>query len=253
MNPDFVICGVEHSGTTLISDLFRQSPHFDAGFEVGVLLCPSPRTFPTLQPFADNLLAGWGISEEDRAYCCDTDRYEAFYDRLKCKSSILKSPDVRIFDKTPRYFEQLGPCLDKVPVPFVASYKDPRAIVGSDFKRCGTSDFFGWFDEYCEAKLAYLMDIYHQHQDQQDNDRVLFVALEHLAFAPQDTVRTLFDHVGADFETDYMVMKNLRYDNTRANIITPEIVMEYRDTLGPDHIRAVEDAFSALKDWFYQI
>ena len=32
---DFLVCGVEHSGTTLVSDLFRQIPHCESGFEVG--------------------------------------------------------------------------------------------------------------------------------------------------------------------------------------------------------------------------
>lgn len=33
MQPTLVICGLEHTGTTLISELFRQIPHIDSGFE----------------------------------------------------------------------------------------------------------------------------------------------------------------------------------------------------------------------------
>lgn len=251
MSIAFVICGVEHSGTTLISDLFRQAPQFDAGFEVGVLLCPTPRAFPELDPFADNLLDGWGINAADRDYCCDTDQYDIFYDRLKERSGVLRNKSVRIFDKTPRYFEHLGACLDRFPGPFIASYKDPRAIVCSDFKRSGTDDFFAWLDGYRDEKLYYLQDIYHQHQNEEANDRVHFVALEELAFRPEASVQTLFAHVGADFNPDYLVMKHLRYEHTRANTITPGIVMEYEDILTADQIHAIEDAFADLEAWFF--
>ncbi|TVS07098.1 MAG: hypothetical protein EA413_01985, partial [Cyanobium sp. PLM2.Bin73] len=64
---DFIICGLEHSGTTLGSDLFRQVPGCDSGFECGVLLCTTPRDFAGNQPFYQNMLAGWKITEGDLA------------------------------------------------------------------------------------------------------------------------------------------------------------------------------------------
>ena len=47
----FIICGPEHSGTTLISDIFRQVPGLDSGFEVGVLLADTPVSSRLLSRF----------------------------------------------------------------------------------------------------------------------------------------------------------------------------------------------------------
>ena len=40
-----IICGMEHSGTTLVSDLVRQTGAYESGFEIGVLLEDSPKAF----------------------------------------------------------------------------------------------------------------------------------------------------------------------------------------------------------------
>ncbi len=90
MMPKFVIGGVEHSGTTLLSDIFRQVPGLDSGFEVGVLLCNTPKEFRTFKPFIDQMPAGWGLTEEDLDYICDTDSFQDFYERLYEKSQIIK-------------------------------------------------------------------------------------------------------------------------------------------------------------------
>ena len=54
----FVICGVEHSGTTLISEIFRQVPMLDSGFETGVLLSETPSQFLQEMPFATTYRRG---------------------------------------------------------------------------------------------------------------------------------------------------------------------------------------------------
>ena len=66
----FLICGLEHSGTTMASDLFREHPEVDSGFECGVLLCDNPSDFLTLTPFRNHMAVGWGINEEDLTYAC---------------------------------------------------------------------------------------------------------------------------------------------------------------------------------------
>jgi len=57
----FLICGLEHSGTTMVSDLFREHPLADSGFECGVLLCNTPSEFLTFEPFCRHMYVGWGI------------------------------------------------------------------------------------------------------------------------------------------------------------------------------------------------
>ncbi|NEP37811.1 MAG: sulfotransferase [Okeania sp. SIO2H7] len=157
----FAICGLEHSGTTLLSDIFRQVPELDAGFEVGVLLGKSPKEFPNVQPFYKNMLSGWEITEEHLAAICNTNSFPEFYAGLEKKSKVLKPTAKNIFDKTPRYFARIFECYNKIEVPFIATYKDPRSLVFSDFKRTGKGkEFVVWYEEYKKPKLRYLGNIY---------------------------------------------------------------------------------------------
>ncbi len=161
MIPKFVICGVEHSGTTLLSDLFRQVHGLDSGFEVGVLLCDSPKEFRHFEPFITNMKSGWGITDEQLDYICDVETFVEFYVRLKEASSIIDK-NSEIFDKTPRYFHSLSKCIQKVECNFIATYKDPRSIVYSDFKRVKVKNFYKWYEQYKLAKLRYLSRIYEE-------------------------------------------------------------------------------------------
>ncbi|MEO0927718.1 MAG: hypothetical protein AAFY63_17790, partial [Cyanobacteria bacterium J06643_13] len=74
----FVICGLEHSGTTLLSDIFRQIKGLDSGFEVGVLLSELPRNFSKVQPFYKNMMGGWQIEKDTLENICDTDSFTEF-------------------------------------------------------------------------------------------------------------------------------------------------------------------------------
>ncbi|MDA3857602.1 MAG: hypothetical protein PF480_05060, partial [Roseovarius sp.] len=149
----FLICGLEHTGTTLISDLFRQVPQLDSGFECGVLLRDSPAQFRDLKPFVSNMKAGWGITEADLDFCCAAPDFPTFYARLMDASTVI-APDTRaIFDKTPRYLSELSSVLGRCECPVVISHKDPRAIVCSDFKRTKGVSFDDWYEGYRTLKL----------------------------------------------------------------------------------------------------
>src|SRR5271163_4649484 len=108
----FVICGREHSGTTLLSDLFRQVPGIDAGFEVGVLLRPSPKEFEGFDPFFTNMLGGWKLTTEELAEACHAENFDGFYARVKALSKVLRPGTTDIFDKTPRYLSRLDDCMN---------------------------------------------------------------------------------------------------------------------------------------------
>ena len=248
----FVICGVEHSGTTLVSDLFRQDPHVDSGFEVGVLLGSTPRRFPRTLPYARNILQGWNITSTELACCCGTDSFEEFYVRLKDLSRGLKAPTARIFDKTPRYLAYLDSCLKKVSVPFVVTYKDPRAIVFSDFKRSGQQNFDRWFEEYALLKLGYLQQLYaHYRSRAARSRRVLRVSLEHLCLHPRTASEQLFSHCGEKFSLKYLLFENSRFLGDRAASISPRLPFEYLTSLTSEQNRSILRLFSDLDEWFY--
>ena len=247
----FVICGMEHSGTTLISDLLRQVPGVDSGFEVGVLMAASPRDFPALQPFAQNMLAGWGITQEQFLHCCDTDTHPEFYRRLKKTSGAPIADATVMFDKTPRYIANLRNCMTRSPVPIIAAHKDPRAIVFSDFKRAKTEDFDGWYDDYMDPKRRYFAACYNSWKAYAKDPRMTSVALEALAFDARNTMERLFDHVGLTFRLEYALLSNLRFKNTRANFVSADIAFEYKKTLTAAQERQIRTDFGTFDRWFY--
>jgi hypothetical protein len=259
MTIKFVICGLEHSGTTLLSDIFRQSPELDAGFEVGVLLGNTPQDFPGIQPFYSNVSNGWQINEEQLEAICNTDSFDKFYEGLKAKSDVLKPNVQHIFDKTPRYFQKIFECYGKIQVPFIATYKDPRSIVFSDFKRTGKGlTFETWYQDYKTPKLRYLKSIYvgsylpwKSTANNVNAAKILCISLEEICLNARQSMDAIFSHVGMEFKIDYLLMKNLRYSHTRAPEISSRIPFEYLDAFSEDQRAQISEDFSELADWFY--
>jgi len=252
MSVQFIVCGLEHTGTTLLSDLFRQVPGLDSGFEVGVLLSESPSSFSGLEPFATNMLEGWGITRDDLNICCAQSDHDLFYHELKKRSTVLAEDCTMMFDKTPRYLRQLSVCLQRTRLPFVVSYKDPRAIVHSDYKRAGSVDFFEWYEGYKPGKRQYVSMCYKQHQINKDNPRVEFVSLEELALNARSSMERLFNHVGHEFSLDYVLLNGLRYKNTRSNAVSIPIAFSYLADFDKQKTDLIEEDFADFSDWFYR-
>ncbi len=249
----FVVCGLEHSGTTLISELLRQVPGVDAGFEIGALLGGSPREFPYLEPYAEHLRKNWNLSEQTFSHCCDTNSFATFYRRLKAATTVLRPGTKVMFDKTPRYLSRLSECMDKVAVPFIIAYKDPRSTVYSDFKSSGQESFDAWFEGYAPAKLGYMRLHYGEFQraKAKADKRVCPVRLEELCLNPRATCTRLFAHVGAHFHAGYLAFRQERYPNTRAGSITVGAPFEYITGLGVARCQRVARVFGEFDDWFF--
>jgi hypothetical protein len=249
----FVICGIEHSGTTLLSDLFRQVGGLDSGFECGVLLCRSPREFPNLQPFFGNILNGWKIDEAALRACCETDDFSEFYRQLAANSKVLDESVNAIFDKTPRYLSVLSECLSRTPAPFLCTYKDPRAIVYSDMSRAKPASFEAWYDTYFRTKKVYLAKIYAEitKRSQDREQRVLTIRLEDVCLNARETLERAFAFVGLRFSPHYVAIENKRYAHNRDNSISARIPFEYRLRLTRKQIATIERDFSAFAHCFY--
>jgi hypothetical protein len=249
----FVICGIEHSGTTLISDLFRQIKGVDAGFEVGVLLCDTPRAFRKFVPFSQNILKGWEVTPAELDHCCDTDQFGEFYQRLLAACKTVAAGTTITFDKTPRYLSSLDACMAKVDVPFIVSYKDPRAIVYSDFVRAKADSFDNWFRQYLPLKLKYMKSLYNQYKAaiEQREARTCFIALEDLCLKARESCDRIFAHVGHEFKLEYLVLQNLRYEHNRSTSISASIPFEYRKAFAPHVQQTIRTEFAACENWFY--
>lgn len=247
----FLICGMEHTGTTLISDLFRQIPGLDAGFECGVLLDDTPARFRDRQPFAENILSGWGITQSEFDHCCDAPDFTEFYTRLLIVSTVLEPGTKGIFDKTPRYLAHLDVVLARSDVPVIISHKDPRAIVCSDFKRAGIDDFDAWYDGYRKAKLRYVQTCYNHFMAHRDDPRVTTVGLEDLAMNARATMERMFAHAGFQFELGYAIIGKLRYENVKNRTVSADIAFEYKARLSRAAQDRIMSDFGQFEAWVY--
>lgn len=256
MLPKFVICGVEHSGTTLLSDIFRQVKGLDAGFEVGVLLCNTPREFRTFKPFIDQIPEGWGVKEEKLDYICDTDSFNDFYEMLYEESTVISKP-CEIFDKTPRYAWGIEKCLNNFDKKYIFTYKDPRALVWSNYKRYRMDlSLEQWGVEYLSTAKKYWMTIYENYKKIKEkkigNDNILTVSLEEITLNTKQTIKNIFAFIDLPFSIDYLFLKNLRYPHTKADYISVKITFEYKLYLKKSQIQLIEKELSELKEWFYE-
>jgi hypothetical protein len=247
-----VICGLERSGTTLVSELLRQVPGVDAGFEIGVLLGDTPRDFPGLAPYATELRTHWDLTTPTLAFCCDTEDFAEFYRRLQSATPVLRPGTQAMFDKTPRYATRLRDCMDKIDVPFIVTSKDPRSVVFSDFKISGADDFDRWFEGYAPGKIGYMRLHYEAFKRVQGDARLCKVRLEELCLQPRATCARLFAHVGVHFHLGYLAFRTDRFPATRSGSITAGAPFEYMTGLGIVRCRRVARVFAEFDEWFFE-
>ncbi len=248
--PSFIICGIEHSGTTLLSDLFRQVPGLGSGFEVGALLADRPSAFPTVEHFGD-FAGNWGLGPHDVDFICAAPDFPTFYRRLMERAGVLPPGTAAVFDKTPRYLVALSDCLRRVPAPFVVTTKDPRAILHSGWVRDGRPPLMPWLDDVQPERLAYLLRLYAQYRRHRTDARVLFMPLERLCLAAGESCERIFAHVGQSFDPRFFVLRGIDNRATHGSSIQVGLPFAYRHDWPQAAIRTVETRFAALQDWFH--
>ena len=250
----FLICGLEHSGTTMASDLFREHPEVESGFECGVLLCDNPHDFLSFTPFRNHMAVGWGINEDDLIYACKAPKFEDFYQRLFERSSIVQSKQPKyVFDKTPRYVTQLEAVQERLNLPAIVLIKDPRSLALSDFKRSGkdVAEIDSWYEAWKNPKLLYMRSAYQGYQYAWNNDQCTVVRLEDICFNARDTVKSMFDFVKLEFTCEYLDLRNKRFGNTSGTSISVNSCMQFMGAL-PKHIQTkIKEDFSEFDLWFY--
>lgn len=254
MNLSFLVCGLEHSGTTMISDLFREHPDTESGFECGVLLCDSPKEFRTFKPFCDHMEVGWGITKQDLDECCDVNSFTEFYSRLFSKSTIINQSKAQvIFDKTPRYITHMQEVQSKVNLPTIAVIKDPRSLALSDFKRSETplDDIDTWYEGWKDAKISYMRSAYEGYQYAWNNESCLVLRLEDICFNAKATVESMFNFVGLEFRCEYLDLRHKRFGNTSGSSISVNSCMRFMEALPKQIQSKVEKDFAEFDRWFY--
>jgi hypothetical protein len=249
-----LVCGFEHSGTTLVSEMLRQHPDLDSGFEGGFLLNEEVQDFLKTEPFYSNTKNGWGISDEDLQYICAASTWPGVYHRLKERASVIKNKDVLLFDKTPRYMQVLDQVLERVPnTRCIVTVKDFRSVMWSSFKRTNfTIDewYKKRFEVSCNHTLSYAKG-WTNSINKGFAERILLVQYENLCLNPVEQGKKIFQFLGLNFEDSYLHFQNVRYQHVYGNNVSTQYLKEYQENL-PEYIcQETLTKMQEYKDWFW--
>lgn len=203
----FIITGYERSGTTMLSEVFRNHPAVDSGFECGVLMCERPSEFINLKPFSSNITHGWNISDGDFALCCESNDFNEFYCRLRRSSVYIRDKNVQLFDKTPRYMKYMSNIMDRSSCNIICLYKDPHDLFLSWTMANDEKIIKSKFDDYLKEYTLYAWAIASALK-RSDAHRIVLVKYDDIIYRPIDYLYHIFEHVGLEFDPEYINFKS---------------------------------------------
>ena len=194
-----VVTGMEHSGTTLLSQLLNSHPLVKSGFECGILMA-SPGSFHTLDPFWDWFCTpdkGWCLSEESRDAMNRVSSHHHAYRILRDNFGELQSVArlseatrgaTLVIDKTPAYVRELTRIMSRTNRPVVVMLRTTQDIWSSYRKRnVKVANFLTQYLRMAEGLAAAL----HEY-----GDRILVVRYASLAGESDKTMRRVAEFVG---------------------------------------------------------
>jgi len=251
----FVIAGFEHSGTTLISEIMRQHPNIDSGFEGGLLLCNSIADFKSFEPFASNFRNAWKISDKQFSDVCNSKKYSDAYKKIRAYSDIIPNKSCDLFDKTPRYMQQLSNVLARVPdVPAVVVVRDMRSIIDSTFRRSNTL-LDTWFESTypitLKHSMSYLDGLTRARENKKLTKRVLVVRYEELILNQDAIVRKIFRHLDYEFDAGFLQFNQVKYRHVYGNDIQDQFIYKYRQSLSDELQNKIKQDFSKYDHYFW--
>jgi hypothetical protein len=278
-----IICGYERGGTTLISQLIRQHPDIDGRFECGFLLVNDLKDFADLGVYVRNLKAGWGLSNESFEYIIQAPSHLMAYQRL-IEHSNLPDKNLRIYDKTPKYMEDLSAILEKMNVPCVCVVRDPRAVYWSQQKRWDQetlmlgrltkfyvlskrlplpnftrrwSDTF--FNNWHKANRLNIFSEYYlkyargwQEAECQYPDRTLLVRFEEVCSNPKEETQRMYDFLGLEFKTEYLDFPTAPDAIVDRGGILKDPIYEYREGLSKDDQKRILRKTMQCSEWHWR-
>jgi hypothetical protein len=248
-----LVCGFEKSGTTVVNEILRRHPHLDSGHEVGVLMAPSPRAFPAVQPYFSFFRQTWKLTAEQARECCDTDEWARFYARARQASPVIVDKSTLLFDKTPRYMRQLSEVMSRVPqLPCVVNVRDPRALMHSWACWSGFRDSPGdWleqnFERNCERFLEYACG--YATAAGEGQYRLLVNRFETMCLEPERALRRVFDFLGFEFSTDFLYFESEHF--VYGNTVSRRHLFPYRGDFSDALCQRILDATAEFSDWHF--
>lgn len=246
-----VVTGMEHSGTTLASQVLNGHPNVASGVECGLLLS-NITDFASVSPFYEWLCGqnwSWGLRPEDRRKLLEARSFsEAYYLLGKFKGrghdderlrKLFTESDL-IFDKTPRYVYTLTRIVQKVDRPFIVTVKDPIEAIESARKRGTNIPRFLRRYGHAIAQIAGAVESRPQ--------QVMIVRYQSLAGSFSSTVTAIAAFVGLDDVTlsleryndrfGRLVQSNNSFRPDRVEYVPPAVDLSRKERLALDKMRA---------------
>lgn len=227
-----IICGVPHTGTSVVLDIVRNHPKIECGNEGGLLLYKDPRKFIHGHRHKQYLhfLYDWSICTVDLNYICDTDDWVVAYTRLRERSGRVKDKNSLLIDKRPIYASLLPKILEMVNVPVVVMTRDPRAVIGGYKRRYRTVFNDELLKEHCEQYVHFHEKIELAKKRYPEN--VIIVRHEELSLNPIAVMSIIFKHFGLDFQSYFMAFSPRKQKReVHGDVITKDYIQDYTSVL----------------------
>lgn len=247
-----LVCGFEHAGTTMVSEILRQHPLLDSGLEGGFLLNEAPIAFLTTEPFYTNAKKGWGVTDNDLKYVCSADSWPEVYRRLRERSHVIVDKSAYIFDRTPRYMQQLSEILAKVPdIPCIVMVKDFRAVACSSFIR-SNMDMERWLKQRFDIAIRHALSYAQGYQKALAcglRDRLYLLQYENLYREPVKEAEKLFQFLDLSFDERLLKFASGRFKNVYGDRNSKDYLSEYSVQLPASVCQNILQKTASFADW----
>jgi len=249
-----IVCGYERGGTTLVNHILKQHPQLDSGFECGFLLKDNIADFLHCEPYHKRIRASWGLVEAEVKYICSAENWRQAYQRLLEKSRFIQNKDVFLFDKTPKYMENLSDVLKKVPnIPCIVIVRDPRALISSEIKRQISKKNPHILKKSCERYVCYGRG-WKSAIENGYGDRILLVQYENLCSNPHKEAEKMFNFLGFDFDPSYLhfgASEKSKFNNVYESTISDKHLTEYQQHLDEKTCKFILQQTAEFKAWHW--
>ena len=215
-----LVCGLQHSGSTMLGELLRAAPGVEGRFEAGLMAFDNFEQHRA-SPFRRFLLDFWKLSSEQIEEVYAADSLRDAYLKLREYSGFEGE---RIVDKAPRCALRLAEILKQCDLPVLFTVRDPRAVLYSARK-------------HVEWPVRNFADHYHNYVDTLVRaranfpGRILVVQYENFCKSPASEGQRIYSFLGLDWNPEY-----LNLDHADPNVggkvqggVSTGFLNEYRD------------------------
>lgn len=246
-----VICGIEHSGTSMLLDMLKAHPWVYARFEFGLMLSKkfTAESIQGCKPFFEANMAEHDLGKGSRDYILRAeswlDLYSRFFERVQYKDVEARKRHFFI-DKCPAYIRNLDLVSSRIGnVPIIRLKRDPRAVLYSFCKRGLASQ-----DKVLPEFLARYRDSYRYLLGPSASNKynTMDVQYEELINEPRRVIREVCSFYRIPFYEKMLVPENSfsLLENCYSGKIENFRITEYEDFLSKEILQGLEKSLRDL-------